>query len=634
MRRGFRLRRQRSEHESSQCLGCLSSGFRFIVDGIELRLVLLVGWGLFEDGKAENEASALGGVGFGADGAVMLLGDFGGDGETEAGAALFGGVEGEEEAFADVVGEAVTGVGDGDLDPCEVVAESGFDGEDAEKAALHGFRGVVDEVGEGAFDGFEIGHDGGEIGFECFAEGDAVEAVVKEQERGVDDGVDVRKAGLGGRELGEGGELIDEGAEGSDASEDDLTAFADDGGGFVGHAVEVAADALGGEGDGGEGILDFVGDALGYFLPGELTLGAEEFAGVFDDEDGAVTGGAAGAEKDGVELEAGAGDGEMSGAALDVGFNFNGGRAHAVAAADDAAEVLGAVWSEDGFDGEAGEGGFIGLAEEIGEGSVGEEDGSGGIEGDDAAGDGFEDGFELAAADFEGLVCGGDLFASAFGEFPAGLEVAGHVVEGAHELGHFSAGLNGDALVEFAVGDFVHGVGEGFDGPGDLLGEEEGKPHAGEEDEGGDEQQHEEVGGSDAVSGAEEGPVLDCAGADAAGGFAEPLRHGQADDDEAAGGGGGEALDVVSLVDDEDGLVNAAGDVEDVCKEGAVEGGGNGLTIGEPEEEAALRVLGGELVAEEALAVLTVDGDKAAFEGDLAGVEFGVGGGLVFVDGA
>ena len=56
----------------------------------------------------------------------------------------------------------------------------------------------------------------------------------------------------------------------------------------VGEAVDVAANLLGGEADGGEGVLDLVGDAAGDFFPGGLLLGAEEFGGVFEDEDVAL----------------------------------------------------------------------------------------------------------------------------------------------------------------------------------------------------------------------------------------------------------------------------------------------------------------------------------------------------------
>src|SRR6266478_1828046 len=53
---------------------------------------------------------------FRADSALMLLDNFGRDGEAEAGAALLGGEVGEEEALAHLVGEAGAGVCDGEFD--------------------------------------------------------------------------------------------------------------------------------------------------------------------------------------------------------------------------------------------------------------------------------------------------------------------------------------------------------------------------------------------------------------------------------------------------------------------------------------------------------------------------------------
>ena len=78
--------------------------------GVESLSTLPVG------GEFDDEFGAGGGVLFGADGALVFLDDFGGDGEAEAGAALLGGEVGQEEALAHLVGEAGAGVGDGELD--------------------------------------------------------------------------------------------------------------------------------------------------------------------------------------------------------------------------------------------------------------------------------------------------------------------------------------------------------------------------------------------------------------------------------------------------------------------------------------------------------------------------------------
>ena len=163
------------------------------------------------------------------------------------------------------------------------------------------------------------------------------------------------------------------------------------------------------------------------------------------------------------------------------------------------------------------------------------------IERDDAAGNGLDDGLKLAAALLDGLVGGGELRRGALGQLAAGLKIGGHVIEGADQVAHFAGGDGGDAVVVFAGGNFVHGDAERFNGPRDLLGQKHGQPQAGKEDEHRDEQLHEEEDGADAVAGAEELPVGGCAGADAGGGLAESLRHGQRGDHHLAGGGGGHA---------------------------------------------------------------------------------------------
>ena len=93
---------------------------------------------------------------------------------------------------------------------------------------------------------------------------------------------------MGGGKLGERGELVDEGAHRFDGAEDDVAAFADDAGGVGRGAIDVAADVLGGEGDGRERVPNLVRDALRDFFPGGLALRAEEVGDVFEDEDEAA----------------------------------------------------------------------------------------------------------------------------------------------------------------------------------------------------------------------------------------------------------------------------------------------------------------------------------------------------------
>ena len=108
-------------------------------------------------GKRSRKRAPLGLLALGADGAAVLLHDFGGDGKAQAGAAMLGGVEGQEQPLANLVGQAVAGVGDGDLNGRAIFAERGANAEHAQQAALHGFGGIVDQVGQRAANGLGIG---------------------------------------------------------------------------------------------------------------------------------------------------------------------------------------------------------------------------------------------------------------------------------------------------------------------------------------------------------------------------------------------------------------------------------------------------------------------------------------------
>ena len=366
--------------------------------------------------KFEDEARAGGRVIFCADGAVVFLQNFGGDGEAEAGAALLGGEVGEEEALAHLVGEAGAGVGDDELDHAGG-ERAGGDVELAEQAVLHGFGGVVDEVGEGALEGFGVGDDEREVGGEVADDADVAEAAGEEGERVFDDGVEVGGAGAGGGKLGERGELVDQRAHGFDGGGDDFGGALNDGGGGGLDAVlgeegdeagDVALDEFGVERDGGERIFDLVGDAAGDFFPGALLLRAEEFGGVFEDEDvaemlavGASKSRAPGRVADG--FEQGDGRGEVQDAGAGLHLHLGGGGAHAMSAAEEVIEGVDDVCGKDVGEGEADEVALAAGVEHLGEGAVGEHDAAVGGEGDDAGGDGFDDGFELGAAGLQGV---------------------------------------------------------------------------------------------------------------------------------------------------------------------------------------------------------------------------------------
>jgi hypothetical protein len=82
----------------------------------------------------------------------------------------------------------------------------------AEETFLHGLCGVVDEVGEGALEGFGIGEDERQIRGEVLTDADVTEAAGEEGERVFDDGVEIGGVGASGRKLGERGELVYKGS--------------------------------------------------------------------------------------------------------------------------------------------------------------------------------------------------------------------------------------------------------------------------------------------------------------------------------------------------------------------------------------------------------------------------------------
>jgi hypothetical protein len=238
----------------------------------------------------------------------VFLDDFGGNRKAEAGAAMLSGVEGQKEALANFVGQAVPSVGDSDLNfaPPSSLSD-GANAEDPQQAALHGFSGIIDEVGQGTAQRIGIGED------RAATLASRSRCTVMPSRRPANSAsassttsIDVAGSGLGRGKLREGRELIDKGAQCSDACENDFAAFPN----YVGRvglpAVKVFGDALGRKCDGRERVFDLVGDALRNFLPCELALGAQEFRCVFNDEHGCLFASA------GHELEAGAGNGQMN----------------------------------------------------------------------------------------------------------------------------------------------------------------------------------------------------------------------------------------------------------------------------------------------------------------------------------
>ena len=238
-------------------------------------------------------------------------------------------------------------------------------------------------------------------------------ATGEEGERVFDDGVEVGGAGLGGGELGEGGELVYE--ERMLSTEEEMTSeqrrmTAMEGesrwcSARVWRGGRCGGDLLGVERDGGEGIFDFVGDAAGDFLPGGLLSGrVKELGGVFEDEDVAKMSRRDFGERGALSSMATvARRCRVAPVAWEGGhFDFAGGGAHAVGAAEEAVEDVEDVGREGSssrvrpMKGCWPPGSIISdrarlarMMERCG------------VEGGDAVGDGLEHGFELGAAGFQ-----------------------------------------------------------------------------------------------------------------------------------------------------------------------------------------------------------------------------------------
>ncbi len=247
----------------------------------------------FDGGEANQKARAGGNVIFDAKSAVMFCDDAAGDGEAEAGAAILGGEMREEEFVFVFWRDAVARVSNFDFDGIAIASETRRDGDGAECGAFEGFGGVVDQVDKHATNEFRVGFHDGKRGSEVAVDFDAVEASAKNVESLRGDGVDVRRSKARGREAGKLRKFVDERLERLHFALDEAGALGDERGqiGAIfaasrrGGAFKVAQEALGGELNRSERILDFVRDALSDFLPGGGLLGAEKFGDVIDDDD-------------------------------------------------------------------------------------------------------------------------------------------------------------------------------------------------------------------------------------------------------------------------------------------------------------------------------------------------------------
>ena len=218
---------------------------------------------------------------------------------------------------------------------------------------------------------------------------------------------------------------------------------------------------------------------------------------------------------------------------------------------------------------------------------------------------------------------------------PAAFQILCHVVKGAHQLGHLSARLDGYAVLQLAVGNLIHRIRERFHGPCDLLGQDTGQPHAEEKYQGRNHQQQEGVGRPDTVARAKQRPVLGRARTNLAGRLAQTLRHRQPYNHQASGGrsrdSGSELAFLPSALHHQNRLIIALGHCQQVSVNRSIQGNRIGLAFVEPRQQAALAAFIRELISQQALLVLPVDGDIAALNRDPPRMDLGVRRRYVFV---
>ena len=183
---------------------------------------------------------------------------------------------------------------------------------EGEASALgHGIAGVDGEVDEDLFDLAAVGADVDVVGVELGLEDDVLaEEGAKEVVEVVDDLVEVEDFGLDDLLAAEGEELACEGA-GACGGAEDFGGFGLGAGGLFG---EVVVEDFAVAADGGEEVVEVVGDAAGEEADGLHFLGLEELLFAFGEGGFGAVAGVDGAEDVGDALEEGGGvAGEVAG---------------------------------------------------------------------------------------------------------------------------------------------------------------------------------------------------------------------------------------------------------------------------------------------------------------------------------
>src|SRR5271165_633811 len=155
-----------------------------------------------------DKSSSHGGILFYPNRPVMIFHNTADNRETKSGAAFLGGEIRQKKSFLQLRGDAVPGVGDGDLDRIAITQQHGGDIDLLKQRILHGFGGIVHQVGHGAFHGIGIGLYPRQIRCKKPANLNALQTAIEHQQCLINDAIYVGRLRLQCREAGQHRELI------------------------------------------------------------------------------------------------------------------------------------------------------------------------------------------------------------------------------------------------------------------------------------------------------------------------------------------------------------------------------------------------------------------------------------------
>ena len=361
-------------------------------------------------------------------------------------------------------------------------------GGDADAAGgVRGLDGVVQEVDEGALHLLAVDPDGGETRVHLGSDLHAGFQVLVEVDGLAHQPVEVHGRRPGTGHAGVAGEFVHHSLERHDLADDDLHPLLD---GLAQPRVPqavLAQQPLGGEADGGERVLDLVGDAPRGLVPGRELLRLDQLRQVLDHQHLALhcpcrvpQGGHLHLE--GLPLAA---QGEVDlFAGPPLGRPLAGLPHHRCQPRPFAISP--------GLVDRASHHLFLALAQHDEGRAVAGEDAAVRVDGDDAGRDVVQHGRDQRPLRRQPLVAGRQLAVAALQGLLVAGQLLGHAVEGVDQHAELVVRLHVHPVGEVAAADDARALGQGLDGHRHPAGEVEAGPRRGEEDDQGhhQEQQH------------------------------------------------------------------------------------------------------------------------------------------------